>query len=135
MKKLGLLEVLEGLDDSRRRLSVQYPLHEVLFMLLVAIICGATSYVKVEMFARNREEWFRKYIRMGNGIPDACTFRYIVMKIDTAQLHTVFAEWMKSALESVGGVVAIDGKQARRTKDSGKRPLHVVSAFASEQGN
>ena len=132
MKKLGLLDVLEGLDDSRRRLSVQYPLHEVLFMLLVAIICGATSYVKVEMFARNREEWLRKYIRMENGIPDACTFRYIVMQIDTAQLHTVFVEWMKSALESIGSVVAIDGKQARRTKDSTKRPLHVVSAFASE---
>lgn len=133
MKKLGLLDVLEGLEDSRRELSVQYPLHEVLFMLLVAIICGATSYVKVEMFARNREQWLRKYIRLENGIPDACTFRYIVMHIDTKQLHTVFVEWMKSALESIGGVIAIDGKQARRTKDESKRPLHVVSAFASER--
>ena len=132
MKKLGLLDVLEGLEDSRRALSVQYPLHEVLFILLVAIICGATSYVKVELFARNREQWLRKYIRLENGIPDACTIRYIVMHIDTRQLHTVFVEWMKNALESIGGVVAIDGKQARRTKDQNKRPLHVVSAFASE---
>ena len=53
MKKLSLLEVLEGIEDTRRNLSVQYPLHEVLFMLLVAVICGATSYVKVEMFAKS----------------------------------------------------------------------------------
>lgn len=132
MKKLSLMDVLEGIDDTRRRLSVQYPLHEVLFMLLVAVICGATSYVKVEMFARSREQWFRKYIKLENGIPDACTFRYIVMQIDAAQLHTVFVEWMKSALESINGVIAIDGKQARRTKDQSQRPLHVVSAFAAE---
>ena len=132
MKKLSLLEVLEGIEDTRRSLSVQYPLHEVLFMLLVAVICGATSYVKVEMFAKSREEWFRKYIKMENGIPDACTFRYIVMQIDATQLHTVFVEWMKTTVENVSGVVAIDGKQARRTKDEEQRPLHVVSAFASE---
>ena len=29
MKKLGLLEVLEGIEDSRRERSVWYPLHEV----------------------------------------------------------------------------------------------------------
>jgi len=30
--------------------------------------------------------------------------------------------------------VAVDGKQARRTKDAKKPPLHVVSAFSSECG-
>ena len=39
---------------------------------------------------------------------------------------------MKAALEQVTGTVAIDGKQARRTKDAKQRPLHVVSAFSSE---
>lgn len=132
MKKLSLMEVMEGIEDTRRGQSVQYPLHEVLFMLLVAVICGATSYVKVELFAKSREEWFRKYIRIENGIPDACTFRYIVMQIDAKQLHTVFVEWMKSVVENISGVIAVDGKQARRTKDTERQPLHVVSAFASE---
>ena len=30
--------------------------------------------------------------------------------------------------------MAIDGKQARRTKDAKKKPLHVVSAFSAECG-
>ena len=46
MKKLGLLEVLEGLKDER----LWYPLHEVLFIFLTAVICGVTSYAKVEIF-------------------------------------------------------------------------------------
>ena len=134
MKKLSLLEVLEGIEDTRRMRSVWYPLHDVLFIMLAAVICGATSYVKVEMFARSKETWLRKYLRLEQGIPDACTFRNIVKAIDTQQLHTVFAEWMKGAVETVTGVVAIDGKQARRTKDAKRPPLHVVSAFSAECG-
>ena len=133
MKKLGLLDVLEGIDDTRRGNSVIYPLQEVLFIMLVAVICGATSYVKVEMFGKSKETWFRKYLKLEYGIPDACTFRNVIKEIDTARLHEVFREWMRSVVTEVSGVVAIDGKQARRTKDSEHRPLHVVSAFSTEK--
>ena len=123
MKKLGLLEVLEGIEDTRRKLSVWYPLHEVLFIMLTAVICGATSYAKVEMFGKNKETWLKKYIKLENGVPDACTFRNVIRAIDTQQIHTVFVEWMRSVVENITGVVAIDGKQARRTKDAKKPPL------------
>ncbi len=134
MKKVSLQEVLEGIEDTRRERSTWYPLYEVLFIMLTAVICGATSYAKVEIFGKNKEKWLRKYLKLENGIPDACTFRNIIKSIDTQQLHTVFVEWMKNAVETVTGVVAIDGKQARRTKDAQKRPLHVVSAFSAECG-
>ena len=46
MKKLKLKEILEGIEDNRRKNSVMYPLYEVLFIMIIAIMCGATSYVK-----------------------------------------------------------------------------------------
>lgn len=134
MKKLSLQDVLEGIEDKRRARSVWYPLHEVLFILLAAVICGATSYAKVEMFGKSKEAWLRKYLKLEHGIPDACTFRNVVKSIDTEQLHRVFVEWMQDAAGRINGVVAVDGKQARRTKDATKAPLHVVSAFAAEYG-
>lgn len=134
MKKQSLQEVLEGIEDTRREKSVWYPLHEVLFIMLTAVICGATSYAKVEMFGKSKEQWLKKYLQLENGVPDACTFRNVIRSIDTRQLHTVFVEWMKNVVEQVTGVVAIDGKQARRTKDAKKAPLHVVSAFSAECG-
>ena len=134
MKKLSLQEVLEGIEDTRRERSVWYPLYEVLFIMLSAVICGATSYVKVEMFGKSKEKWLKKYLKLENGIPDACTFRNVIKAIDTQQLHEVFVEWMTNVVEQVTGVVAVDGKQARRTKDAKKKPLHVVSAFSAECG-
>ena len=134
MKKISLEEVLKGIEDSRRSNSVIYPLHEILFIMLIAVICGATSYARIEMFANKKKEWFQKYVKLENGIPDANTFRYVLMKITPEKIHSLFAEWMKTVLPQVKGVVAIDGKQARRTGDEKKRPLHVVSAFAQEYG-
>lgn len=134
MKKLSLMEVLEGIEDTRRSRSVIYPLHEVLFIMLLAVICGATSYAKVEIFGNSKKEWLGNFLELENGIPDACTFRNVIKEIDTKKLHEMFCEWMKNVAKELYGVVAIDGKQARRTKDSQKRPLHVVSAFSAEYG-
>ena len=44
MKKLSLLEVLEGIEDTRREQSVWYPLHEVLFIMIVAVICVVSAF-------------------------------------------------------------------------------------------
>ena len=134
MKKLSLKEVLEGIEDTRRGRSVIYPLHEVLIIMLLAVICGATSYAKVEMFGKSKQEWLSTFLELENGIPDACTFRNVIKEIDTQKLHELFCEWMKSVVKELYGVVAIDGKQARRTKDAKKRPLHIVSAFSAECG-
>lgn len=134
MKKLSLMEVLEGIEDTRRSRSVIYPLQEILIIMLLAVICGATSYAKVEMFGKSKKEWLKTFLELENGIPDACTFRNVIKEIDTQKLHQLFCEWMKSVVKELYGVVAIDGKQARRTKEAKKRPLHVVSAFSAEYG-
>ena len=134
MKKLSLMEVLSGIEDTRRGRSVMYPLHEVLIIMLLTVICGATSYAKVEMFGNSKQAWLKTFLELENGIPDACTFRNVIKEIDTQKLHEIFCEWMKSVVKEVYGVVAIDGKQARRTKDAKKKPLHVVSAFSAEYG-
>lgn len=134
MKKLALMEVLEGIEDNRRNNSIMYPLHEVLIIMLLAVICGATSYAKVEMFGKSKREWLEKFLELEYGIPDACTFRNIIKDIDTQKLHILFCDWMKSVVSEITGVIAIDGKTARRTHDKNKRPLHVISAFSHEYG-
>lgn len=134
MKKISLLEALEGIADMRRNRSVMYPLVEILVIMLLAVICGATSYPKVELFGKSKETWLRKFLKLEYGIPDACTIRDVIRQINTRQLHEVFAEWMKGIAQDLLGIVAFDGKEARRTKGDLTRPLHVVSAFSHTAG-
>ena len=62
MKKLSLIEVLEGIEDTRRSRSVIYPLHEILIIMLLAVICGESSYAKVEMFGKSKQEWLKTFL-------------------------------------------------------------------------
>ena len=62
MKKISLMEVIEGIEDTRRNRSVIYPLHELLLIMILAVICGAKSYAKVEMFGKSKKEWLRTFL-------------------------------------------------------------------------
>ena len=140
MKKISLQEALEGVEDMRRERSVMYPLVEILMIMLLAIVCGATSYTKIEMWGKSKENWLKKHMKIEYGIPDGSTIRNVVKEIDTSRLHEIFVEWMKSVAETVFGVVLlskaqyVDGKVSRRTKDKETKALHTVSAFSYEYG-
>ncbi len=86
------------------------------------------------MFGNSKRECLGKFLDLECGIPDACTFRNVIKEIDTQKLHIIFCKWMKSVVSELTGVIIIDRKTARRTRDKSKRPLHVVSAFSYECG-
>jgi Transposase DDE domain len=65
------------------------------------------------------------------------TFRRVFMLIDPDAFEACFSAWAQSFAEAFDReVVAIDGKTLRRSFDRGRAqgPLHLVSAWASEQG-
>lgn len=105
MKKLSLMDVLENIEDTRRKRSVMYPLHEVLIIMLLAVICGATSYAKVEMFGKSKKEWLKKFLKLEYGIPDACTFRNVIKEIDISVgieiTYSIFSKKTSSLLSFV----------------------------------
>jgi DDE family transposase len=77
------------------------------------------------------------FLELPNGIPSHDTFRRVFMLIDPDAFEAGFAAW--AGVLAVGferEVVAIDGKTIRRSFDHGREqsPLHVVSAWGSEQG-
>jgi hypothetical protein len=70
MKKLTLEEVIEGIEDIRREKSVWHDLKETLIIILLGVICGATSYSKIEIFAEGKKEWLSTFLKLENGVPE-----------------------------------------------------------------
>ena len=105
MKKISLTEALEGIEDTRRKRSVMYPLVEIIMIVLMGVMCGATSYAKIAMFGKSKEKWLKRFVKLEYGIPDACTLRNVIKEIDTKKLHEIFVEWMKEIAGNIFGVV------------------------------
>lgn len=127
-RKKTLAEVLEGIEEFRQENSVEHKLIDILIIAILATICGADTYKRIEMYAQSKIAWLSTFLELSKGIPSAYTIRRVLMNIDPKQFHAAFIEWVQIISEKISGLVAIDGKTARRTKGlkDGKKALHVV---------
>ena len=134
MERRGLLEYFEALEDPRIERSKRHSLLDIITIAICAVICGADTWVHVAMFGRSKEEWFRTFLELPNGIPSHDTFGNVFSRLDPERFQECFMEWSQGVAELLpGAVVAVDGKTARRSYDTraGKGALHLVSAWAA----
>ncbi|WP_094548575.1 transposase family protein [Petroclostridium xylanilyticum] len=54
--------------DPRQTGKVWHKLIDVLFIAVVASVCGFNEWEEMEVWAKKKEEWLRKYLELPNGI-------------------------------------------------------------------
>lgn len=117
-------------NDNRRHLLL-----DIIVIAICAAICGADTWTDVELFGQAKEQWFRKFLELPHGIPSHDTFGRVFALIDPEQFQACFRGWIAAVEERTEGeIIALDGKQLRRSHDKaeGKKAIYMVSAWASE---
>ena len=135
-KDTSIVECFGTLEDPRIDRCKRHQLLGIIAIAICAVICGADSWVYVEMFGKSKEEWFRSFLDLPNGIPSHDTFGDVFSRLDPDQFQECFVEWSQGVAELLPGeVVAIDGKTVRRSHDkrAGRQAIHLVSAWASPE--
>ena len=131
----SILEHFRDLDDPRSDINKMHNLNDIITIAICASICGADKWTQIADFGRAKRDWLCKILELPNGIPSHDTFRRVFTRIAPESFHACFQTWVQSIFTATNGqVVAIDGKTARRSGNarSGQPPLHIVSAWASE---
>ena len=133
----GLAACFAGLPDPRETPRCDHRLIDILVIAVCAVIACAESWEDIELYGRSKQAWLSTFLDLPNGIPSHDTFRRVFMLIDPDAFEACFAKWAQSLAAGVEReVVAIDGKTVRRSgsRRHGHGPLHLVSAWASDQG-
>ena len=132
----SILHYFEDLPDPRRQTNNKlHLLLDIVVIALSAVIAGCESAVEFAEFGRQKEDWFRKFLRLPNGIPAHDTFSRVFALLDPRKFHECLVRWVNALHEvTQGQVVNIDGKTVRRSFDraAGIPALHIVSAWAAE---
>src|SRR4028118_1128780 len=122
--------------DPRCRGKVEHRLTDILVIAVCAVIACAGRLNDIALYGRSKLAWLRTFLALPNGIPSHDTFRRVFMLIDPEAFEAGFTAWAGSLAAGFDReVVAIDGKTLRRSgeRETGHAPLHLVSAWASEQ--
>jgi|TARA_B100001971_G_C18176555_1_gene530265 predicted transposase YbfD/YdcC len=128
------IDEFSDMEDPRLDRRKLYPLIEIIFLTICAVISGANHFTEVGIFGEANIDWLRKFLPFANGIPSHDAIGYFFSRLDPEQFKAKFVEWMRSVAKITRGeVVAIDGKTLRHSYDSGsnKTAMHMISAWAS----
>lgn len=133
--KLDFLAHFAALADPRQSIKVLYRLDEVLLLTLCAVLCGADGWVSVALFGKQKLAFLRRFLPFANGTPSHDQLGLVFGALDAEGFQSCFVAWTRSLARVVEGVVAIDGKTARRSFDraGGKGAVHMISAWSSAQ--
>lgn len=135
-KLLRLTDVFVTITDPRQAGKVEHDLVELLVVAVNAVLVGADTFVEIELWANEKLDWLRRYLKLEQGIPSHDTFGRLFGLIDPDEFEAAFRRWVSAILPALGPdtVVAIDGKTSRRSGKVDATPLHLVSAFAAGAG-
>jgi len=131
---MTLTEAFTGLDDPRTGPAQRHDLAEMILMALCAVLCGADSWVDCAEWAEDNEAWLKRYLVLEHGTPSHDTFGRVFRLLDAKVFEGCFREWIAGLIGVVAGVVAIDGKTARGSRDGHNTALHTISAYATASG-
>jgi len=131
-------ECFSDLPDPRAD-NALHDLTEILFIALLATLCGATACTDIALFARMKAYLWQDVLVLENGLPSHDTFSRVFRMIDPKAFERAFRRFMAAFAQGAKikrpkGVVALDGKALRRGYERGKShmPPVMVTAWAAQ---
>jgi predicted transposase YbfD/YdcC len=132
----NLTQHFSNLRDPRIERTKEHLLLDIVVIAICALLAGADGWVAVEAFGHAKEKWLRTFLTLPNGIPSHDTFGRVFAALDPVEFQHSFLSWVQAvSVKLQGEIVAVDGKTLRRSHDkgSGKKAIHMVSAWATAQ--
>ncbi len=106
---------------------------DIVVIAICAVIADCDDWSDIAQFGQQREDWFRRFLKLPHGIPSHDTFERVFAALEPRAFQRCCLQWFSEVGEVLGvGHIAIDGKTLRGSGQATLRPLHVVSAWATE---
>ena len=129
----SIIDHFSSLLDPRIFLKTRHKLIDIVAITVCAMIAGADDWVEIANYGRAKKDWFKTFLELPAGIPSHDTFGRVISLIAPEEFGRCLSGWIREVFPACRqGIVAIDGKTARRSHDraNGKPPIHMVSAWA-----
>jgi len=132
-----LKELFEEIIDIRDSRGKEHCLTHIMVIAVCGILNKCMDFEDIVDYAKARQKWFNKYLKLWNGIPSVSTFNRVFRIIKAENFLIIFLEWINEIInEKTGKQIIIDGKAVRAATEkciNGDIP-YIVSAYLADIG-
>lgn len=98
----------DAVQDYRHPSYIRHLLGDIIMIVFFAVLGNADEWADIEVFAKSKEKWLRKYLELPGGIPTDDTYRIVFSNIDAGHFFQVTTGIL---LHTVDGIIRLAGKQ------------------------
>ncbi len=136
-----LLDCLSKVADPRRGQGRRYRLEYILMFSVLAMLCGATSYRKIQQFMKAHRERLNAWFGLEwKRAPARTSIRYILQALEPDRLEQAFRVHSRQLPDSrpegdTPPAIAVDGKVLRGSFDRfpDQKAAQILSAFCQSE--
>jgi len=129
---IHLLRKLETVTDNRQEKKVRHKMSDIIAIVLFALLANANEWVAIEIFAREHEQFLRRYLELPDGIPSHDTIQRVFSMVSPEFLQKFKMQWndMLSSEEGqkVKKLLSLDGKTQCGNGNKNQSANHIVGA-------
>src|SRR5215813_4400770 len=133
----SIVEHFQTLEDPRIERTKKHNLLAILVIAVCTLLTGGEGFQDMELFGKSKRAWLQTFLTLPHGIPSHDTFGHVFARLTPQRFQACFLAWTQAVAQRMQGtLVALDGKtvQASFDRATARSPLHMLSAWCSEQG-
>ena len=134
-----IVDFFDSLEDCRRSQGMRHRFHDMLTIIIMAILSGHQGLRGFSRFAEHNAAELTAALELKHGVPSYGTFQSFLNAMDEQIYVRKFIHWMRRSLpDAADDAIALDGKAIRYTAKGGNTKFQnfvsVVNAFGHQSG-
>jgi len=133
----SIVEHFQTLEDPRIERTKKHNLLDILVIALCTLLTGGEGFQDMALFGQSKQAWLQTFLALPHGIPSHDTFGRVFARLNPQRFQECFLSWTRAVAQfTEGTLISLDSKTVKASFDRATTtsPLHMVSAWCSEQG-
>ena len=135
---IELKENLKVIKDKRMHNKIIYKLWNIIMCVIISSFAFNNTWEEIEQFVEDHYDWFRSFLKMTGGIPNAITYERVMALVDSNELNRILSDFFQCLIvnhDTEHKYLNLDGRVNNGSKrkatmfNEEKKPLNVLNCF------